>query len=144
MAAAIAAAVTAVFVVIGIRAGSNVSDGTLTIAFGAGFSTLALLFCYGVYLKAFTKCTPAGIRTRGFRNRKCSWSEVRNISLQEDSNPNATNYSVMVTTTGRKRFRLGVPVDGWLMPDPQFTIKLQQIQDYWHSTAQPPKRIAPD
>jgi hypothetical protein len=37
----------------------------------------------------------------------------------------------MVTTTNGTRFRLGAPVNGGAMGDPEFGSKVEAIQQYW-------------
>jgi hypothetical protein len=99
-------------------------------AIGAGIAALICLYSWVAYARAFTECTPAGLRTRGLGGlTECSWPGVSDIVLR----PHGRTVTVMVTTTTGTRFRLGVPVDGGVMGDPRFRVKAQQILDYWHS-----------
>jgi hypothetical protein len=93
-----------------------------------GIAELLVLWAYVMYARAFTECTPDGIRTRGLGGqRQCSWPQVANIRLHPRSR------LVVVTTRDGRRFWLGVPVDGGVMPDPEFTVKFKQVVRYWHA-----------
>ncbi len=90
------------------------------------------LYAYVMYARAFTDCTAAGIRTRGLAGqRECAWPQVADIAPAY-----SRTATVMVATTGGARFRLGVPVTGGVMADPEFAAKVSQIQHYWRSAAQ--------
>jgi hypothetical protein len=85
---------------------------------------------------AFTECTPAGIRTRGLaRTHSCSWAEVGVIvsAPRQSWRYGRTPATVSVITTSGSRFRLGAPVAGGVMRDPEFAAKFAQIQEYWQA-----------
>lgn len=121
----------AVFWALGGQGGSVVGAWAL----GAGIGALIGLYAYIAYARAFTECTPAGLRTRGLGGlQECPWSGVSDASLR----PHGRTATVMVTTTSGTRFRLGVPVDGGVMRDPEFMGKVQQVVEYWHSATEEP------
>jgi hypothetical protein len=55
------------------------------------------------------------------------------ITVRAVTSRGNTTYSVLVTSTAGKRFRLGAPVAGGVMSDRQFAAKVQQIQEYWRA-----------
>lgn len=124
------AAVTIVLVVSTTTSGGGWGGrlGEWTIA--AGICTLISVYALVIYGLAYTECTPAGIRTRGLAGRReCRWAEVARIVPR----PYRNTVTVVVVTTAGRRFRLGAPVAGGVMNDPQFPDKLARIQQYWQS-----------
>ena len=109
-------------------------SGTLAMwAIGAAVGGLICLYATMAYARAFTECTPAGLRTRGLaRTRECPWADVRALA----PHVYRQTTTVMVTTAGGTRFRLGVPVTGGVMPDPEFGQRAEQIWRYWQWAAQ--------
>lgn len=109
-------------------------SGTLAMwAIGAGVAGLICLYASIAYARAFTECTPAGLRTRGLAGtRTCPWAEVRTIAPRVYRQ----TTTVMVTTVHGTRFRLGVPVTGGVMSDPEFGQRAEQIWQYWQRASQ--------
>jgi hypothetical protein len=104
-------------------------------AVGAGFVVLVGIWAYLMYSRAYTECTPAGIRTFGLGGlRSYPWPLVTDIRIRYGGYGIAT---VRVTTVGGNRFYLGAPVVGGVMGgNPQiFKDKFLQIQAYWRSVA---------
>lgn len=96
----------------------------------AGFLELLGIVEYVTFARAFSECTPAGIRTRVFvRLTAYPWSQVADVSVRQIR----TTAKVMVTTVDGSRFMLGAPVVDILMVDPEFDSKARQIQAYWWS-----------
>jgi hypothetical protein len=93
------------------------------------------------YKRAFTECSPAGIRSRGLtREWRCDWANVREVAIRRSVNPRGPDtYTVLVTTGGGDRLLLGMPVGGGIMPDPDFEAKAGRIRAYWQAAtgAQP-------
>jgi hypothetical protein len=120
--------------------GAVLADGSLgtrldVLAAAGGISSLALLWVYSAYSRAFTECSPAGIRTRSLGGlTECPWTGVAKIALC----PRGQTVTVMVTTTNSTRFRLGTPVDGGAMGDPEFALKVAAIQQYWRTATRTP------
>jgi hypothetical protein len=80
-----------------------------------------------MYMRAFIECTPDGARTRGLGGkRQCSRPQVADIVIR----PSPGSRLVVITTKDGVRFWLGAPVDGGVMPDPEFSVKFDQIVDY--------------
>lgn len=105
-------------------------------ALGAVISLNVLIGLYEnvAYTRAFTECTPAGVRTRGLAGtRRCPWPHVGGIACQR----RAGGVIVIVTTTSGAYFRLGAPVDGISMRDPDLRSKVAQVQQYWRLAAGP-------
>jgi len=97
-------------------------------AIAMGIAALVVLWTYVMYVRAFTECTPDGIRTRGLGGKRwCPWPQVADIAVRL----NPGSRLVVVTTKDGVRFWLGAPVDGGVMPDPEFSVKFEQIVDYW-------------
>jgi Bacterial PH domain len=93
-----------------------------------------------VHARAYTECTPAGIRTRGLAGtRECRWEEVADIVAQ----PYRGAAFIMVVTRSGRRFRLGAPVEGGVMGDPQLPAKMAEIRQYWQSAVAAAGRSAP-
>ena len=79
----------------------------LLLPFTAGLVTA--LWANVTYPRAFTECSPDGIRASGlfgFRIRNCPWTEVDKISVVNGA---GSSTSIMVTRHDGSRFRLGVP-----------------------------------
>ena len=103
--------------------------GMVAFAISAGLVALIGLWALVMYIRAFTECTPTGIRTRGLAGtRECRWADVAAIVAR----PYGRTTTVMLTTTAGGRFRLGAPVAGGVMGDPEFPAKVAQIRQYWH------------
>lgn len=103
--------------------------GIMSLAISAGIVALVGLWALVMYVWALTECTPTEIRTRGLAGtRECRWTEVAAIVAR----PYGRTATVMVTTTAGGRFRLGAPVAGGVMGDPEFAAKVAQIRQYWH------------
>jgi len=121
----------------GARLASAVFSWGLAAAIGVPLLGWALLR----YKRAFTECSPAGIRSRGLsREWQCDWADVREIAIRRSSNPRGPNtYTVIVTTVSGDRLLLGMPVRGGLMPDADFEAKAARIRAYWQAAigAQP-------
>jgi hypothetical protein len=92
-------------------------------------------YCLVVYALTFTECTPEALRTRSpiGRLHVLPWPQVADITVRAVSARGQTTYTVVVTPVAGKRFRLGAPVSGGVMSDPQFAAKVQQIQEYWRT-----------
>ena len=93
------------------------------------FELLLLYQCFAA-ARAFTRCTPAGIRTRGMgRARECPWPEVDDIAPRFSGGGNTVR--VMVKTASGTSFPLGVPltVPGFIS-DPDWPVTVQQIWAY--------------
>lgn len=104
-------------------------------AAGIGIGTLIGTWAYVMYTRAFTECSPAGIRTRGLTGQtQCPWTQVARIELR----PYGQTITMMVTTTSGTRFRLGAPVNGGAMGDPEFGSKAEAIQQYWLAVTHAP------
>jgi PH (Pleckstrin Homology) domain-containing protein len=129
------AAITALLILGSVLADGSVS-GTLGLyAFVTGIVSVTGLWTYVMYARTVTECTPAGIRTRGLSGRtQCPWAHVTGIDLR----PYRGTVTVMVTTTSGTRFRLGAPVSGGVMGDPEFRSKVEAIQDYWLAATHDP------
>jgi hypothetical protein len=122
----ISIAVTAVLAVMAFLMRGGPLEGW---AVGAGLVALIGAWAYVMYARAWTECTPAGIRTRGLGGlRQCSWPQVADIAIRP-----GTGTTIRVTTVGGTQFLLGVPVNGGVMRDPEFVSKLRQIREYWRS-----------
>jgi hypothetical protein len=92
-------------------------------------------YAWAVYAAAFTECTPTGLRTRGFSGtRQSAWPGIADIRVR----PYGQTASVMVTTASGARFRLGAPVDGGVMKDPEFMNRTLQVIAY--CGRRPPRR----
>jgi hypothetical protein len=110
--------------------------GSLVIS--AGIAAAVALWALVMYAGAFSECTPTGIRTRGLAGgRDCRWAEVAGIVQRSYGK----TVSISVITTYGTRFRLGAPVAGGVMPDPEFGAKLAQIQQYWRSAVTMPDEV---
>jgi hypothetical protein len=110
---------------------ASAGAGVMSLAICAGIVALVGSWALVMYVWAFTECTPIGIRTRGLAgSRECRWAEVAAIVAR----PYGRTATVMVTTTAGERFRLGAPVAGGVMGDPEFPAKVAQIRQYWHAT----------
>jgi hypothetical protein len=134
---------TATAVGSGIAAADRAGPAGSTMASAVGLGIAALLYFYVVaaYAAARTECKPTGIRTRGLGGpRSCLWADVRDISVRR-----GRSRIVVVTTAASRRFWLGAPVDGGIMPDPDLAAKLAQIRGYWQSAVigTPGDAIAP-
>jgi hypothetical protein len=99
-------------------------------AAGFGVGVLVAAWAYLMYALAFTECTIDGIRTRGLGGvRQCSWPQVAAIAIRR----NPRSRLVVVTAVDGTRFWLGAPVDGGVMPDPEFLAKFRQVVGYWRT-----------
>jgi hypothetical protein len=138
--ALVAAAILVPHYAAGAGMGSAVFGWGLAAAIGAPSVAWVLLR----YKRAFTECSPAGIRSRGLtREWRCDWAHVREIAIRRSVNPRGPDtYTVVVNTVGGDRLLLGMPVSGGIMPDPDFQTKVAGIREYWQAAigAQP----APD
>ena len=98
---------------------------------------LTLVFVYMALnnTRLFTECTPAGLRarTRSGRVRKCPWPQVVDIRVKVVSG-RGSYRKVVVSTTGRRRIHLGLPMDS-IMTAEEFDACVQQIRDYWHAAS---------
>jgi hypothetical protein len=102
------------------------------LALVAGLGAALGAYSWAAYARAFTECTPAGLRTRGLGGlRESTWPRITDIGLR----PYGRTVTIMVTTAGGGRFRLGAPVAGGVMGDPGFARKAEQILAYWRETA---------
>jgi hypothetical protein len=129
--AAVAAPAAAALAGLGIAADKYVIGYVLMLA-AAGALAAA---CTGLNnARAFTECTPTGLRARTVlgRLREWPWPQVANISVKEVTGRPGPYRAVMVTTTAGRRTRLAVPTSGIVTPE-QFTASAQQIQDYWRA-----------
>jgi hypothetical protein len=105
----------------------------------ASLNLLVFLYENVMYTRAFTECTPVGIRTRGLAGiRQCPWRQVRDISCQRRGG--GTN--VIVTTIDGTRFRLGAPVDRISMRDPDFAPRVAQIRNCWRSVQDDAEQVS--
>jgi hypothetical protein len=119
--------------------------GQSSVVFGWGLATAISAPTVGWvllrYKRAFTECSPAGIRSRGLtREWRCDWAHVRDIAIRRSVNPRGPDtYTMVVTTVGGDRLQLGMPVRGGLMPDREFDAKAEKIRAYWQAAvgAQP-------
>jgi hypothetical protein len=119
-------------VVTGFIAISAKSSGAAGIAGIAGLSCVFFLYSYLAYVFAYTVFGPQGIRGRGLAGRyEYRWEQIDNVVLRAYTSRGSTTYTVILTTTGGKRFRLGAPVSGGLMGDPAFEAKYAQIRAAW-------------
>jgi hypothetical protein len=101
-------------------------------AAGFGVAVLVAAWAYLMYALALTECTADGIRTRGLGGvRQCPWQQVADIAIRRDPG----SRLVVVTAVDGTRFWLGAPVDGGVMPDPEFATKFRQIVGYWRTAA---------
>jgi hypothetical protein len=101
-------------------------------AAGLGVALLLVAWASIMYACAFTECTAVGIRTRVLGwVRHCPWRKVADIAIRRGPG----SRLVVVTTVDGTRFWLGAPVDGGVMPDPEFAAKFRQIVSYWHTAA---------
>jgi hypothetical protein len=99
---------------------------------GLGVASLITGWSFVAYSRAFTRCTQAGIWTRGLGGeRRCAWSNVQQIAIRESTRRGVTTYTVLVTTIAGTQFVLGAPVDGGIMPDPAFEDSVRKIRGYW-------------
>jgi hypothetical protein len=101
-------------------------------AAGLGVALLLATWACIMYACAFTECSAAGIRTRGLGwVRQRPWPQVADIAIRRGPG----SRLVVVTTVDGTRFWLGAPVDGGVMPDPEFAAKFRQIVSYWQTAA---------
>ena len=107
--------------------------GVLTFSFALGL--VMALWANVTSPRAFTECSPDGIRARGllgFRIRSCPWAEVDKISVVDGSRGTST---IMVTRHDGSRFRLGVPSSPGNWPDRDFGAKFARISSYRQEVA---------
>lgn len=72
------------------------------LALVAGLSAALGAYSWAAYARAFTECTPAGLRTRGLGGlRESTWPRITDIGLR----PYGRTVTIMVTTAdgGRRR-----------------------------------------
>jgi hypothetical protein len=120
-------AVGAVLTIVWIMVGGQIGSTIWPWAVGADLVALIGLYAYLAYAVAFTECTVTGIRTRGlWSEQHCSWAEVKSISPRLYKR----TTTVVIATTYGTSFRLGAPVDGGVMRDPEFAPKVMQIREY--------------
>ena len=113
------------------HAGGDPCGRGLGIGIGAEASLLIAALSAVPYSRAFTECTPAGIRSRGLGPEwRCGWHEVSEIAIRPGAR-GPTRTVALVTTDGRV-LTLGAPVAGGVMPDGQFESKVREIRGYWH------------
>jgi hypothetical protein len=96
------------------------------------------------YARAFTECSPAGIRSRGVTGEwRCNWRYVADIGIQTNISRGPTTCTVILTAIDGGTLRLGMPVSGGIMPDPDFDGKVAQIRAYWRQVSGPdPQRAS--
>jgi hypothetical protein len=130
---------------------SAVAAAIFLIDFAVGVRLPGRVFAWGVaaaicapfvgwitlrYSRAVTECGPDAIRTRGLdRSWSCGWEYVADIVIRAASSRGVTTYTVFVRTTAGELLRLGVPVSGGAMRDPDFDQKVRQIRAYWNAAA---------
>ena len=120
-------------------AGTIVEFGMTNPNGGAASAVMFIAVCaavgsylLAVHALAFTQCTDTEIRTRHFvRRRRCPWQQISDITVEPFSRGRRPARSVRVTTTAGKSFRLGAPVDGELIRDPDFDSALITIRICW-------------
>jgi hypothetical protein len=121
--------------------GAHLSGSVLSWGIGAAVGAPSLGWVLLRYKRAFTECSPSGIRSRGLGPEwRCDWAHVREIAIRRSSNPRGPDsYTVIVTTASGDRLQLGMPVRAGLMPDPNFEAKAERIRAYWQAAigAQP-------
>lgn len=125
------AVILAVGFALGVRAAGHL------VAWAVGVVGWALIggYFWVMYARAFTECTPAGLRTSGLAGlRKCAWPQVADIG----PDPRSPNAFIVVTKTSGERFWLGAPVSFGVMRDPEFAAKLAQIHEYWRLVSDQP------
>jgi hypothetical protein len=133
----IVAAVAVALAVAAFRTETGLGGRLGAYAVGAAIGALVGGWAYEMYARAFTECSPARILTRGLAGqRQCPWAEVASIMPQ----PYGQTVTVLVSTTGGTKFRLGTPLAGGAMGDLEFGSKVRKIRDYWRSQAQRPAR----
>lgn len=112
-------------------AGGDPGGRGLGFGIAAEACLLIAALCAVPYSRAFTECTPAGIRSRGLGPEwRCGWHEVSEIAIRPGLR-GPTRTVALITTDGRV-LTLGTPVAGGVMPDGQFESKVRQIIDYRH------------
>jgi hypothetical protein len=119
---------------------AHLSGQALTYLIALGVAALIYLYACVAYAAARTECALTGIRTWGLGGRRsCPWAEVADIFPRRSHRTSI----VVVATTGGRHFWLGAPVDGGIMPDPEFAAKIGQIRDYWNRavTINPPEGL---
>lgn len=113
---------------------SRPSVPTLGYLLAFAVSLLLVLWVNVTSLRAFTECSPKGVRARGLFGtgiRSCPWAEVSDISLVSQR---MTTMIIVIRRDG-SRFRLGVPRDSPAMADRDLDAKFAQISGYWREAA---------
>jgi hypothetical protein len=128
------AVLTCLAIGIGVIAGTS-ARGLGAWSIGCEIGALIGVYCLVLYAVIFTKCTPEALCTRNLSGRLhvLPWPQVADITVRAVTSRGTTTYTVLVTSVTGKRFRLGAPVSGGVMSDPEFAAKVQQIQEYWRA-----------
>jgi hypothetical protein len=126
----------AVILLIRYAAGISLPDRVYNCGVAAAICTPLAGWVLLRYARAFTECSPAGIRSRGLtREWQCKWEYVREVAVRASTARSQRTYTVILTATDGGRLRLGMPVSGGIMPDPDFTAKVARIRAYWRDAA---------
>lgn len=92
-----------------------------------------LYYCLA-YGLAYTRLGPDGISGRSLARRyEYRWEQIANVARRAYTYRGVTTYTVIVTTTDGDRIRLGAPVSGGIMGDPEFDIKYARIREAWQA-----------
>lgn len=102
------------------------------LAGGAAIITLIGAWSYRVSSRAFTECTPHGMRTLSFGGEKAlPWALVSDITITAYRN----TMTIMVTASTGTRFRLGGLIAYRPAHVPGFTENATEIISYWKAAA---------
>lgn len=105
------------------------------LAAGYGLCFLGYLYLYFAYRGTWTRFGPEGISGRGLVFRfEYRWDQVYDIASRAVAGDRGSvRRSVVLTTTDGDRIRLGTPVSGQVMGDPDFRSKYALICDTWQA-----------
>jgi hypothetical protein len=110
------------------------SAGATEVAVIGGITGLVFLYSYLAYASARTVFGPDGISGRSLGGRyEYRWEQIDNVACRAYTSRGVTTYSVIMTTTDRDRIRLGAPVSGGVMADPEFATKYAHIRRAWQT-----------
>lgn len=121
-------------VVAGFIASSAKSAGAAEVAAASGLCGLILLYSYLAYAVARTDFGPTGISGRNLTGPYAyRWDQIGNVARRAYTARGVTTYTIILTTTDGDRIRLGAPVAGGIMGDPEFAGKYAQIRGAWQA-----------
>jgi hypothetical protein len=111
----------------GFVARGALSLGSVSILGGLLNAYLALSFT-----RAYTEISADGVRTRTvFGTKRVAWPDVKDIKV--DHAEKRTWHLIDIVCRNGRTFTLGAPIESrTIMPDPDFTAKLERIVAAWH------------